>query len=122
MLLQRHIIHKHNISLHIYADDTHLYFSYETRSYNQLTNLNACFKGLKNWFSHIFSNSNTDKYEVIIIGPDSKYSQIKSQPAPPNYKNIGPIIDINLINLINQQVKLAAQTCFIQFRRISKIR
>ncbi|MEJ4520592.1 reverse transcriptase domain-containing protein [Enterococcus faecium] len=63
------IIRKHNINFHCYADDTQLYLSLQPHEANQLILLDACIKDVKTWMTRNFLLLNSDKTEVIVIGP-----------------------------------------------------
>ncbi|MEJ4486902.1 hypothetical protein SJ978_14785, partial [Enterococcus faecium] len=50
-------------------DDTQLYLSLQPHEANQLILLDACIKDVKTWMTRNFLLLNSDKTEVIVIGP-----------------------------------------------------
>ena len=69
MLPLGNIIRTRSVNFHCYADDTQLYLSIKPEQYNQLTKLQACLKDIKTWKTPNFLFLNSDKTEVIILGP-----------------------------------------------------
>ncbi|MDG2560415.1 reverse transcriptase family protein, partial [Vibrio parahaemolyticus] len=69
MLPLGNIIRNHSINFHCYADDTQLYLSMKPEESNQLTKLHNCLKDIKTWMSTNFLMLNSDKTEVIVLGP-----------------------------------------------------
>ena len=69
---------------------------------HQLANLQTCFKDVKNWMSHNFLMLNSDKTEVIVLGPkhirDSLSSNIVNLDiitlaSSTTVRNLGVIFD-----------------------------
>ena len=61
------IIRKHNMSYHMYADDTQLYLSIEPNNINVLVkNIEACVKDVKDWMFINKLKLNQDKTEIIL--------------------------------------------------------
>ena len=69
MLPLGNIIRTHSVNFHCYADDTQLYLSIKPEQSNQLTKLQTCLKDIKTWMTRNFLLLNSDKTEVIILGP-----------------------------------------------------
>ena len=69
MLPLGNIIRTYSVNFHCYADDTQLYLSLKPEQCNQLTKLQACLKDIKTWMTRNFLLLNSDKTEVIILGP-----------------------------------------------------
>ena len=69
MLPLGNTIRNHSINFHCYADDTQLYLSIKPDETNQLTKLQACLKDIKSWMTYNFLMLNSDKTEVLVIGP-----------------------------------------------------
>lgn len=70
MLPLGNIIRKHSINFHCYADDTQLYLLIKPDETNQLAKLQACLKDIKTWMTCNFLLLNSDKTEVIVLGPN----------------------------------------------------
>ncbi len=62
------IIRKHGVSFHCYADDTKLYISSQPDETYQFAKLTECIV-IKNWMTSNFLLLNSEKTEVLIIGP-----------------------------------------------------
>ncbi len=69
MLPLRDIIRKHGVSFHCYADDTQLYISSWPGETHQIEKLMECIVDIKNWMTSNFLLLNSEKTEVLIIGP-----------------------------------------------------
>ncbi len=63
------IIRKHGVSFHCYADDTHLYISSRPDAISQFAKLTECIVSIKNWITSNFLLLNSEKKQVLIIGP-----------------------------------------------------
>ena len=115
-----------DISFHSYADDTQLYLSFKPPDTSKLTSLHNCLHDIKNWMSLNFLQFNSDKTEVLIIGPDhiSKHIQPLIGPLTPNTKTVTNILGVILGNILSleQHVKRVVQLCFYHLRNISKIK
>ena len=63
------IVKKYGLSIHLYADDTQIYFSIEIDSDEpDLSNIQSCFNDIKCWMTKNFLKLNDDKTEVLEIG------------------------------------------------------
>ncbi len=69
MLPLGNIIRKHGVSFRCYADDTPLYISSWPSETQQIEKLMECIVNIKNWMTNNFLLLNSDKTEVLIIGP-----------------------------------------------------
>jgi len=76
MLPLGNIIRKHSINFYCYADDTQLYLSIKPEETNQLTKMQACLKDIKTWMTCNFLMLNSDKTEVILLGPEHLRDQL----------------------------------------------
>ncbi len=63
------IIRKLGVSFHCYADDTQLYISSRPGETHQIEKLMECIVDIKNWMTNNFLLLNSEKTEVLIIGP-----------------------------------------------------
>ncbi len=69
MLPLGNIIRKYGISFHCYADDTQLYISTKPDETSKLSKLTECVKNIKDWMTSNFVLLNSDKTEILLIGP-----------------------------------------------------
>ncbi len=69
MLPLGNIIRKYRISFHCYADDTQLYISTRPDETSKLSKLTECVKNIKDWMTSNFLLLNSDKTEILLIGP-----------------------------------------------------
>ncbi len=74
MLLLGNIIRKHGVSFHCYADDTQLYISSRPGETHQIEKLMESIVDIKNWMTNNFLLLNSEKTEVLIIGPKNHTS------------------------------------------------
>ena len=118
MLPLGHIIRRHNIAFHSYADDTQLYLSFKPSDTNKLASLQSCLKDLTGlWMSQNFLKLNSDKTEVLIIGPEHISNQVQPLLGPltpnvkPATKNLGVILDSNLS--LEHHVKESSPVVFL---------
>ncbi len=69
MLPLGNIIRKCVISFHCCADDTQLYISTRPDETSKLSKLTECVKNIKDWMTNNFLLLNSDKTEILLIGP-----------------------------------------------------
>ncbi len=60
---------KYKISFHYYAYDIKLYISTRPDETSKLSKLKECVKNIKYWMTNIFLLLNSDKTEILLIGP-----------------------------------------------------
>ncbi|XP_029297016.1 uncharacterized protein LOC115014371, partial [Cottoperca gobio] len=129
MLPLGNIIRNHSINFHCYADDTQLYLSIKPDETNELAKLQACLKDIKTWMSSNFLMLNTDKTEVIILGPKRLRNAFSNDiegldginlASSTTVRNLGVIFDQDLS--FNCHIKQISRTAFFHLRNIAKIR
>ncbi len=76
MLPLGNIIRKYGISFHCYADDTQLYISTRPEETSKLSKLTECVKNIKDWMTNNFLLLNSDKTEILLIGPKNSTKNI----------------------------------------------
>jgi hypothetical protein len=119
------IVRKYGFSIHLYADDTQLYFAFDVHSDQpDLTAINSCFKEIKQWMAINFLKLNDDKTEFIDIGPyQSPIQSLKLDGMDivpvKKAKNLGFVFD-HLMSL-DDQVNAVTRTCYLNLRNLMKI-
>ena len=124
------IAKKHDISIHLYADDTQLYTTFDPEdSEAALSKLEACIEEIRSWMQKNFLKLNNAKTEFIMFGTPHDLSSVsgwtvtvgESEILPSTTaRNIGAYLDcsMNLKGQINNTVR----ACYGQMRSIAKIR
>ncbi len=92
------IIQNHGIHFHCYADDTQLYLSMKPDETEPLVKLQACLRDIKDWMSRNFLLLNSDKTEVIILGPEHLRKGLDgvAMASSATVRNLGVIFDQDL--------------------------
>ena len=129
MLPLGEIIRKHSIHFHCYADDTQLYLSMKPDETDQLANLQACLKDIKSWMTSNYLLLNSDKTEVIVLGP----KHLRDKLADGNFaldgitvaskasvKNLGVTFDQDMS--FHSHIKQTSKIAFFHLRNIAKVR
>ena len=72
------IIRKHDISYHMYADDSQLYVDFSPcDEKTALANLQQCIQEVREWLRENFLLLNENKTEVVIFGKDTTEEQLQ---------------------------------------------
>ena len=129
MLPLGNIIRKHGVSFHCYADDTQLYISSRPGETYQFEKLTECIVDIKNWMTSNFLLLNSEKTEVLIIGPkNSACNNLErclsldgcSVNSSSSVRNLGVLFDSNLS--LESHVSSICKTAFFHLKNISKLR
>ncbi len=104
MLPLGNIIRKYRISFHCYADETQLYISTRPDETSKLSKLKECVKNVKDWMTNNFLLLNSDKTEILLIGPKNSTQNLLDynlqldgcHVTSSTVKNLGVILDSNL--------------------------
>ncbi len=126
MLPLGNIIRKYRISFHCYADDT--ISLHKTRLTSKLSKLTECVKNLKDWMTNNFLLLNSDKTEILLIGPKNSTHNLLDYNlqldgctvTSSTVKNLGVILDSNLS--FENHISHVTKTAFFHFRNIAKLR
>lgn len=120
-----HIIKKHKVSFHFYADDCQIYLPLKHNDLNPLRPILECLKDIRAWLALNFLNFNEKKTEVIIFGPNGP-------GVPPS--DLGPLawcVKSIVTNLgvkfdtalkMDKQVNTVVRKSFFQLRQLSKVK
>ncbi len=105
MLPLENIIRKQGVSFHSYADDTQIYISSRPGETHQIEKLMEFIVNIKNWMMNHFLLLNSEKTEVLIIGPKNHTSNNLehcltldgcSLDSSSSVRNLGVLFDSNL--------------------------
>ena len=124
------ITHKHNINIHLYADDTQLYTSFDpNNSKDAIRRMEACIMEIRSWMTNNLLKLNDSKTEFMILGTDRDVAKVSEQSLlvgdsvvlpSETVRNIGAMFDRALT--MRAQVNSTVKSCYAQIRSISKIR
>jgi exonuclease III len=125
------IAHKHEIEIHMYADDTQLYLSFDPSDYQDaVSRLEACLFEMKVWLADNHLKLNEEKTEFMVIGQKANVQKLPSPheiqvgdatiSASEKAKNIGAVIDtqLNMVSHVNH----ISKSCYVHLRSIGRIR
>ena len=127
------IARSYGFHIHLYADDTQIYFAFDPRSDDDpLQKLIPCFRDIKDWMSKNYLKMNDTKTEIIELhGFKPRSDLIQSYPLDtdciirPEFdpslapKNLGFYFDSKL-NLDTQLQKVSTK-CYINLRNLGRI-
>uniref|UniRef100_A0A665ULH4 Reverse transcriptase domain-containing protein n=1 Tax=Echeneis naucrates TaxID=173247 RepID=A0A665ULH4_ECHNA len=123
------IIRKHSINFHCYADDTQLYLSMKPNEVTQIVRLQACLEDIKVWMTGNFLLLNSDKTEVIVLGPKHLRKILSNHlisldgitlASSSTVRNLGVIFDQDMSFV--PHIKQVSRAAFFHLRNIRKIR
>uniref|UniRef100_A0A3B3TA27 Reverse transcriptase domain-containing protein n=1 Tax=Paramormyrops kingsleyae TaxID=1676925 RepID=A0A3B3TA27_9TELE len=127
MLPLGNIIRNHGVGFHCYADDTQLYISVNPDDTSLLSRLEDCLLDIRCWMAKKFLMLNTEKTEVLVIGPKAArntlhHLSISGLPTQPNtvVRNLGLLVDSDLC--FDAHIKSITRTAFYHLRNIAKLR
>ncbi len=112
-----------------YADDTQLYVSVKPEDRQQLSKVEDCVKDIRHWMLTNFLLLNSDKTEILLLGPRVARSNLSdhmvtldglSVSSCAAVKDLGVIIDSSLS--FHAHVDNITRIAFFHLRNISKIR
>lgn len=122
------IAEKHGCYIHLYADDTQLYFTFDViNSSNLELKIKACLDDIKSWMVDNFLQLNASKTEVMILS--SKHDHSMSLPAElqltvngsptevnSSVKSLGVFLDNKLS--MSDHITSIIQACNLQIRNL----
>ena len=113
------MISGHSIPHHLYADDSHLYVSFESGdSTAALNDLQSCLAFVHSWMSMNKLKLNPDKTEFLLIGNEQQWNKylarfrilsFETNPAK-SARNLGVIFDKNFT--FRSHVSAVCSSCF----------
>ena len=127
------IARSHNIDVHLYADDTQLYTSFNPSDPDSeahaRTRMGACIAEMKTWMTCNKLKLNDDKSELLIIASRNQMSKIRCHSlhignslvnAKPSVRNLGVQFDSEMS--MSAHVNLTCRNLFFQIRNINSVR
>jgi len=122
------IARRHNITMHMYADDTQLYIPFNSSEYaSAIHTMQACIEDIRSWMNVNHLKLNETKTEFLVIGKnnlDNNNHVIKIGDdmvnATEKAKNIGAILDSNLD--LTTHVNSICHSSYYHLYSIGKIR
>ena len=120
------IVSRHGMSVHLYADDTQIYFSFDVHSDKpDIEVIKQCFNDIKHWMANNFLKMNADKTVYLDIGvyesPLNNITLSDKITLEPQLKarNLGFVFD-HQMNL-DDEVTATIQVCNMNLRNLWKI-
>ena len=127
------IARNHELNVHLYADDTQLYFSYDINSpHDELTvrsKIEKCVADIKSWMTANKLKLNDEKNELIMFTTPRMHSRIQDNhiqianakiQSAHSARNLGIFLDENMT--MADQIKKICQSAYFQIRNINSIR
>ena len=96
------VLRRHNMNFHFYADDSQVYFSFDSDSSVIVPRIEACLHDTATWMSLSKRKLNGDKTELLVIGSQHRpvsFTVVDGSVTNPSHSasNIGVIFDNSLI-------------------------
>ena len=124
------IAKRHNVSIHLYADDTQLYVPFNpSDSEAAMARLEECIEDIRQWMTMNFLKLNDSKTEFVILGSPQDVAKVTEWTVTvggneilpsTSARNIGAYFDSSLD--MKQHVNNIIKSCYHQIRSLSKIR
>uniref|UniRef100_A0A665VQ37 Reverse transcriptase domain-containing protein n=1 Tax=Echeneis naucrates TaxID=173247 RepID=A0A665VQ37_ECHNA len=116
VLRLRKIIQELPFTYHLFADDIQLYCSFKAAESRKFNSLTSCLVQIKQWLSSNSLQLNSDKTEVLVIGPDDAIPGINqhlgdlSISSKSSLRNLGVIFDKEMS--LEHHSKQLTRNCF----------
>lgn len=114
------LIEMHKLKYHLYADDTQVYFSYNSGTRDQMLQRFAqCRTDMSAWMASSQLKLNESKTELLTIGTKYALKNQNNDETKP-IRNLGAIFNKNLT--VTDQINQTVKNCNFNLRKIGKIR
>ena len=126
------IARKHDITVHLYADDTQLYLSFKPHEGSAAVDqMMDCVDEIKMWMEANMLKMNEAKTEYIVLGSNHTHAKLDAEvhslkvgdavvKSTDSARNIGAIVEKHLD--MEQHVNMTVSGCYFHLRNISRIR
>ncbi|XP_037548511.1 uncharacterized protein LOC119425058 [Nematolebias whitei] len=120
-----HLLRKHGISFHFYADDSQIYVPLKQGKHHSLKQLLGCMAEVRAWMSLNFLHFNDKKTEVLLFKP-SEGSNIHADLGPltehltETATNLGVRLDSDF--KLDTQIKSVIKSSFFHLRQLAKVK
>ena len=125
------IITNHDVSHHMYADDTHVYIELsQSDTHKSISSLSDCLTDISSWMKSSKLKLNSDKTEFIIIGTKQQRHKLSTHfpvklldndiTPSDSVRNLGVIFDSDFS--FHKHVSDVCKSCFYHIRDIRRIR
>ena len=123
------IVTKYGLSVHLYADDTQVYFSFDVHTpCPDLSKIKQCFTEIKLWMTSNYLMLNDDKTEFIDIGYYVSPIQILDLGDAANNLSVSPVLAARNLGFhfdhrlsMDDQISHVSQICYLNLRNIRRI-
>ena len=96
------IMKNSDLSYHIYADDTQIYFKITPGDYSPIRTLSKCIEHITDWMTQNFLQLIKQKTEIIVFGAKKDRLKVIAELQSADYKttnkarNLGVVMDSDL--------------------------
>ena len=120
------IISSHNLNSLSYADDSHLYVSFDQSSLNTaMSSISSCLTSIEDWSSSMSLKLNPSKFELIyfdrvgkLVKNPCNFSSYSIEPSN-QIRSLGFIFDSKLT--LSNQILSVTKCCYFHLRRIRQL-
>ena len=126
------ILRKHNLSYHLYADDTQIYTSINPTQADAdiaVLKIERCIDEIRQWMNANFLKLNDSKTEFIIVGNNVQISKVSIPPVKIGSADITPSVHVRNLGVfldsgltMEKQVSTISRAVCASIRNIGRVR